>query len=240
MKEDTVMASRFKRQLYTIQEIKRIDGRLQYMENEDGTLFAGPYKTKNKPTDLSEWYIYGRFYKRFGYLSTKGISDLLYLPNKVFNHFLRDDMLLVSYGGKIVDPSPDAPLRGKIDRLIGYDKIIWGMEIVDVLRGARQYSNMDIEPFINEIKQKKDWLVATYPEEFGPSRWKHSVDEMFSGPFQKFHHCSKCNGTLGIMYVGKRHEEFDVIAHCHRCDHDWDLEIDSQGELMKICQRFWG
>ena len=46
------MANRFKRQLYTIEDIKMVDGHLQYCRNEDGTLFAGPYKTKIHPVDL--------------------------------------------------------------------------------------------------------------------------------------------------------------------------------------------
>lgn len=68
------MANRFKRSLYTVEDIKMIDGHLRYCENEDGTLFAGPYKTKIKPGDLPEWYLHGRYYKRWGYLSTKEIG----------------------------------------------------------------------------------------------------------------------------------------------------------------------
>ena len=38
--------------------------------------------TKIKAKDLPEWYVHGRFYKRFGYLSSKGVVDLHYIPNK--------------------------------------------------------------------------------------------------------------------------------------------------------------
>ena len=113
------MANRFKRQLYTIEDIKMVDGHLQYCRNEDGTLFAGPYKTKIHPVDLPEWYLYGRFYKRWGYMSAKGITDMLYLPNLVFNHFLKDDCLLIAYGGKITEDKPDE--RFRLDRYSGYD-----------------------------------------------------------------------------------------------------------------------
>ena len=65
------MSSRFKNTLYTIEDIKYIDGQHRYVRNDDGTLFSGHYRTKIKPEDLPEWYLYGRYYKRFGYMSAK-------------------------------------------------------------------------------------------------------------------------------------------------------------------------
>lgn len=56
------MRNRFWRRLYTIQEIKLVDGHLRYVTNEDGTLFADIYRTKIKPEDLPEWFLYGRYY----------------------------------------------------------------------------------------------------------------------------------------------------------------------------------
>ena len=50
------MRNRFKNTLYTIEDIKYLDGRWQYVRNEDGTLFSGPYRTKIKPEDLPAWY----------------------------------------------------------------------------------------------------------------------------------------------------------------------------------------
>ena len=92
---------RIVRRLYYHERYVRIDKKLYKEENEDETLFSGRYKTKMKSEDLPEWYVYGRFYKRFGYISTKGITDMVYIPNLWINHFLKDDFLLVSYGGKI-------------------------------------------------------------------------------------------------------------------------------------------
>lgn len=79
------MRNRFWRRLYTIQEIKLVDGHLRYVTNEDGTLFAERYRTKIKPEDLPEWFLYGRYYKRFGFLTAKGITDLLYIPSRFSN-----------------------------------------------------------------------------------------------------------------------------------------------------------
>ena len=64
------MANRFKNTLYTLGDYKRVGRHIRYVTNEDGTLFSGHYRTKIKPEDLPEWYLYGRYYKRFGYMST--------------------------------------------------------------------------------------------------------------------------------------------------------------------------
>ena len=49
------------------------------VRNDDGTLFSqGHYKTHILPADLPEWYVYGRYYRNFGYLSAKGVRHLHY------------------------------------------------------------------------------------------------------------------------------------------------------------------
>ena len=95
------MADRFKNNLYMLTRYKRIEGHLCTISNDDGTLFSGCFKTKIRPTDLPEWYLYGRYYKRWGYMSTKGIVDMVYRPNLHVNHFLKDDFLYISYKEKI-------------------------------------------------------------------------------------------------------------------------------------------
>lgn len=173
------MRNRFKNTLYTIEDLKFLNRRWQYVRNEDGTLFSGPYRTKIKPEDLPVWYVYGRYYKRFGYMSTKGITDLLYIPNRFSKHYLKDDCLLISYGGKIREAV--IPEGGTIsERYAGWDERVWGSEIVTILKGARTYSDYDIEPFIEKLKWKKEWLQKEYPDEFGPDRWNIDVDQMFS------------------------------------------------------------
>ena len=173
------MRNRFKNTLYTIEDIKYLNGRWQYVRSEDGTLFSGPYRTKIKQEDLPQWYVYGRYYKRFGYMSTKGITDLLYIPNRFSNHYLKDDCLLISYGGKIWEA--EIPEGGTISKCYeGWNERVWGSEIVSILKGARMYSGYDIEPFIQKLKWKKEWLQKEYPDEFGPDRWNIDVDRMFS------------------------------------------------------------
>lgn len=173
------MRNRFKNTLYTVEDLKFLNGRWQYVRSEDGTLFSGPYRTKIKPEDLPEWYVYGRYYKRFGYMSTKGITDLLYIPSRFSNHYLKDDCLLISYGGKIREAV--IPEGGAFsERYEGWDERVWGSEIVSILKGARVHSGYNIEPFIQELKWKKEWLQKEYPDEFGPDRWNIDVDRMFS------------------------------------------------------------
>ena len=183
------MADRFKRTLYMLTRFKIIDGHICTIANADGTLFSGRYKTKMHPTDLPEWYLYGRYYKRWGYMSTKGIVDMVYRSNLHVNHFLKDDFLYISYKEKI-EPVTEEDI--KIDRMLryeeykGYDEVVFGSEIIDILKGARQYSGFDIAPIIEQIKEKEKWLRNKYPDEFSEERWKYDVDAKFAEDISSF------------------------------------------------------
>ena len=173
------MTDRFKNHLYTMEILVFKDHHLCYIESENGTLFSGHHKTKILAQDLPDWYVYGRYYKCWGYLSTKGITDLLYIPNRFSNHFLKDDCLYIAYGGKIkeVEPSRDG---SSYPQYSGFDERIWGNEIISVLKGAQLHSNYDISGFIQQLKEKKDWLIKEYPNEFGPDKWDFDIDRQFS------------------------------------------------------------
>jgi len=176
---------RIVRRLYYHERYVRIDKKLYKEENEDETLFSGRYKTKIKSEDLPGWYVYGRFYKRFGYISTKGITDMVYIPNLWINHFLKDDFLLVSYGGKIelVDDRKGLLIS---EKYVGYDETVCGNEIMDVMKGARQFSNYDITALIEQIKEKKAILQKKHPEQFGAAVWTFDVDAYFEKPLEKY------------------------------------------------------
>lgn len=227
------MANRFKRQLYTIEDIKMVDGHLRYCTNEDGTLFAGSYKTKIHPVDLPEWYLHGRYYKRWGYLSAKGITDLVYIPNLVFNHFLKDDCLLIAYGGKITEERPDE--RFRLDRYSGYDHIVFGHEILTMLRGARRYSGIDIKPFIEEVRKKKEWLQSAHPDEFGPDKWDTDVDLLFID----HQNCPECGKPLRLMRATATAEDGqEVVGHCPWCLRDWQWVCDANG-CPSVLERYY-
>ena len=172
---------RFKARLYFEEKIVLVKGDMRKHTNRDGTLFSGNYPTKIIHSMLPEWYARGRYYKRWGYLSVKGITDLKYIPNRFTNHFLKDDFLLISYGGKLVEK--DAPRGSTLDRYDGVDEYVFGNEILTVLKGAREFSNYDISPIIEQIKDKVEMLAEKYPEDFGNDQWDFDADEYFSHGF---------------------------------------------------------
>lgn len=222
------MGNRFKNTLYTIEDIKMVDGHFRYVRNEDDTLFSGCYKTKIKPEDLPEWYLHGRYYKRWGYMSTKGITDMVYIPNLQFNHFLKDDCLLIAYGGKIVEDKPEE--RFRLDRYSGYDERVWGNEIITILCGARTYSGFEIKPYIEEIRKKKEWLRQAHPREFAPERWDVDIDLLFVSRLD----CPKCKRTLQIMSATDCEDGgCDVVGHCIWCLQDWNWHQDKDGKVKR-------
>ena len=229
------MRNRFKQRLYTVEDIKMVAGHLRYCKNDDGTLFSGHYKTKITPEELPEWYLYGRYYKRWGYLSAKGITDMVYIPNLVFNHFLKDDCLLVAYGGKIVEDKPDA--RSRLERYSGHDERIWGNEIITILCGARKYSGIDIQPFIEQIRKKKEWLQEAYPQEFGTDVWHCDVDLLFVDPLD----CPECKRPQRIMRATATVDGgCDVVGHCPFCLQDWQWHCNSHGWPSAMERYFHG
>lgn len=165
--------NRFKSNLYTVERRVLKNHELQLIRNEDFTLFSGHHRTKIAEEELPEWYVFGRYYKMWGFLSTKGITDLRYVPNLWINHFLKDDCLLISYGGKI-EEHPDS---GHFDQYSGVDERVWGIEILNVLKGAEKFSGYDIAPIVEQIREKKRVLVENHPDEFGPHRWNFDIDK---------------------------------------------------------------
>lgn len=230
------MSNHFKRRLYTLQDIKRVDGHLRYVTNEDGTLFSGPYRTKIKPEDLPEWYLHGRYYKRWGYMSAKGITDLLYIPSRFSNHYLKDDCLLIAYGGKITEnTNPERDFF--LEKYDGWDERVWGSEIVTMLRGARKYSGYNIAPFIEKLKWKKEYMHTEFPDEFGPDRWDIDVDLIMIDPME----CPECHKHLKLMRSTETADGgCDVVGHCPWCLQDWQWHCDKQGWETDMRRYFHG
>ena len=171
--------SRFKSNLYTVERRVWKNDELRLIQNEDFTLFSGHHKTKIVEEDLPEWYVFGRYYKMWGFLSTKGITDLRYIPNLWINHFLKDDCLLISYGGKI-EERPDSI---DFDKYSGVDERVWGNEILDVLKGAEKFSGYDIAPILEQIREKQRILIENHPDEFGPHKWNFDLDKWMAGEY---------------------------------------------------------
>ncbi len=69
----------------------------------NGYLYSnGRNATKITPEELPDHYIKMMVYKVEGYLSIKGIKDVVYKPNYRINHMHKDDFLYISYTGPIM------------------------------------------------------------------------------------------------------------------------------------------
>ena len=167
---------RIKRHIYYIQQIKKVDGKFCYVTNEDGSLFSGIYKTKIYPQDLPEWYQKDRYYKKWGYMSTKGIVDMVYVHSRL-GTFLKNDVLLVSYVNKIerVNADSTAPIYSSYR---GYDEEVSGSAILTILAGAKKYSNFDIKLLKKQITDQIIWLKEQYPNDYREGEWLFDIDEV--------------------------------------------------------------
>lgn len=167
---------RFKSNLYTQEKYVYRNKRWQYVSDDNDYLYSQSiYPTKIKAKDLPDWYVYGRYYKCFGYMSAKGVVDLKYVPNKFSNHFLKDDCLMVSYNKPIVEVGYS---NFSWDKFKGYDERMYGDCILSFLKAARKHSNCDITKIIKMLKEKVEWLPKAFPDEFGD--FKFDIDEYFS------------------------------------------------------------
>ena len=164
IRKEMICLKKIKQNYYSQQKIANTNHQLHYVEDENCFLFAnGIYPTKIKPEDLPQWYIYGRYYKCFGYMSAKGVVDLKYVPNLWVNHFLQDDFLLVSYHSPIEQIS-ESELYWK--RYSSYYKVIYGKVILDLLQGAQYYSEFNVSEIAEQIQNKADNLPLKHPDDF--------------------------------------------------------------------------
>ena len=158
------------------------NGKLENRRLPDNCLWSkSKYKTNITAKDLPESFIYGRYYKRWGYIDTANVKDILYVPNKIFNHFLKDDCLIISYDGDI------EPIKSEDDCYITYKNEsyrIYGNEIINILKGVREYSNLDIDRQIMQIKDKLLWVKSAYPEEF--REYNPDIYQMFNEPISRY------------------------------------------------------
>ena len=163
------MANRKKRitaNLYSSTKLS-FKGNWHYESLPDGRLYSnGKYPTNITKEDLPEWFMSGRFYKNFGYLSAKGIQDIVYVPNYVFNHFHKDDDLYISYNGKITSHIDHSTLG--FDRVVyeNYDERIDGGQLITFISYIQKYSpNIDVKPIIAEIYKKSRWMIEKFPDD---------------------------------------------------------------------------
>jgi len=145
--------------LYT--ETKYKHGRFE--KDPNGFLFSEcVYPTKIKPEDLPKWFVEGYVYKRWGYVSAKGVKHMLYRPNYSFtNHLFKDDALYISYDQPIVEHADN----GISPWYEGFENCVGGPMIVEFLYAAEKYSGYDITKIEAEIEKKKAWYFENNPGE---------------------------------------------------------------------------
>lgn len=168
--------SRFIKNIYFVEKIAKVNEQIQYIKSNDDTLFSGWHKTKIKANDLPEWYIFGRFYNCHGYMSTKGIQDMIYVPNLYSDNFLKEDFLFISYSGQIEKVSDSTPAW---ERYKGYDEYVTGSYIISILRGARAYSDYDITEIKEQMRQHRQYLCSIFPEQAEKKGWYRPIDDFF-------------------------------------------------------------
>jgi hypothetical protein len=154
------MSKRFGSHVYLPCKYKFVKRELVVIRDPDGYLFAHrEYPTKILPTDLPEWYIHGYIYKQHGYISAKGVKQLVYKPNYVFdNHLHKDDFLYIAYS----DEKPIEPYQTDHGTTLyrNYDELVHGHMIVEFLDAAEKYSGYDVAEIRAEVVKKKAWFLG--------------------------------------------------------------------------------
>lgn len=131
----------------------------------NGWLYArGKNRTKITAEDLPEHYIPMTVYKVRGYISVKGIKDIVYYPNYHINHMHRDDLLYISYTTPIKKEPRIYNVRDDFD-YSNYDALLWGANIIDFIEAVRKYKSYNIEPIAEEVIKKEKFFMEKHPEE---------------------------------------------------------------------------
>lgn len=117
-------------------------------------LSNGIHATKIYPSDLPLWFVHGYIYKHFGYISSKNVKYLLYVPDYHFNHLFKDDTLYISYRDEIT--------KNDATGYSGYDYLVTGSVIVPFIDSVEAYSDYDVSDIRVEIEKKKQWYQENY------------------------------------------------------------------------------
>lgn len=158
---------KIKAPFYTIEEVS-VRSCFHDTKLPNGWLYAkGKNRTKITAEDLPEHYIPMTVYKVDGYISVKGIIDIVYYPNYHINHMHRDDLLYISYTTPIKKEPRIYNVRDDFD-YYNYDALLWGANIIDFIEVVRKYKSYNIEPIAEEVIKKEKFFIEKYPEECMP------------------------------------------------------------------------
>lgn len=137
------------------------NGKFKYIKNRNGDLFAGGTKRSSyKDFELQDHYIYGVYRGMHGYLSARGIKDMIIVEPFEDDYLLESIELLISYKDKIeVDEN-----CGDVFGFKGYDFFFSGTEIIYFLKAAKKYSKYNIDDLIKQISKRKHRILKNYEE----------------------------------------------------------------------------
>lgn len=133
-----------------------------YVTSEEGYLFSNLiYPTKIKKEDLPESFIELYAYRRYCWIDSAGVTDMVYVPNLFSdNHLYKDDFLYIKYSGKL-----DRSEKNKY--FDDADERLYGRSIELFVEAAKKYSNYDVSEIEKQLHDKKIWYVKhnpTHPE----------------------------------------------------------------------------
>lgn len=135
-----------------------------YFGSDDGAFLRTNGKVSQfTAKDLPPWFVHGRYWKRFGYLSAKGVKDLHYRHPRVdfINHAMRDDSLYVSFNKPIVVTSEKPFINVE-----GYFVVFGGWDIVDYLKAVKRYSpQVDTSGIEQAIRDRLYEFLKYWPDE---------------------------------------------------------------------------
>lgn len=138
-------------------------GKLYFGSDDGQFLCANGRVSQFTAKDLPPWYVHGRYWKRFGYLTAKGVKHLYYRHPRVefINHAMRDDSLYVSFDKPIVVTNTKPFIN-----IEGYFIVFGGWDIVEYLRAVKKYSpKVDTGEIEAAIQERLRKFVECWPDE---------------------------------------------------------------------------
>ena len=162
---------------YSIEKIIYRKKKFFYIASPKGHLFSGatiPVKVRKE--DLPPCFVPGRFKKCYGFIRTNKVKSLIYLPSKNSGHFIKDDVLLISYNKEIIEDRNSGDLFG----FSGYEEYIFGLDILTFINGVKIYSpEIDVGGIIYRIRKKKELLMLNDQEAYEKEAKNVNLDDFF-------------------------------------------------------------
>lgn len=179
------MNKRIHANLYTLTKIlyDKKSGHFYYKELGNNRLYSNmKYPTNITPCELPEHYIKVNIYRNQGWLNALGVVEMIYVPNYIFNHIHKDDLLYISYSSPIVQAEVDS-FSGKELVFTQYDHVLSGNYILEFTEAVRKYSGLNTDNIREEILKKVRWYIDTFPHEGNiesAKRYLEELEEKFS------------------------------------------------------------